>query len=417
MRLNMKEISQLVTFEKIKDGLLTKTAAAKTLDCSVQWVRKKFKRYLHKGAAGLVHKNRGRPSCRVSNQEHIKFAMELLNGSFCGFGPTFISEKLFELYRIQLSREVLRKAMIKQGLWQAKKRKPKHRERRERKEFFGQMIQLDGSPHDWFEGRGPKCTLLVFIDDATSMILHMELASAETTKNVLLALQSYIQTHGRPCSLYVDFGSVFSVNTNNVERDKQTQFKRACRELDIEIIYARSPQAKGRVERSNKTHQDRLVKELRLAGISTIQEANKFIQEVYLPKHNARYTVLASKEGNVHRGLTGVNLESIFCIKSKRVVQNDFTLQYKRRILQLEREQLAVIRPKESIIVSEHFDGTLSLSIRSIGLSFLELSIRPQKEQPAPKQWVPQKPATNHPWRIWNTSKPLSQNGGYCGNF
>lgn len=408
MELSMKEISQVVTFEKIKSGVLSKTAAAKLLKCSVRWVRKKYKRYVESGPIGLTHRTRGRSSPRITNPAHIKLAMDLLRGQFHGFGPTFASEKLEELYHIKLSREVLRKAMIKHSLWHDKKIKSKHRCRRERKEFFGHMVQLDGSPHDWFEGRASKCTLLVFIDDATSWIVHMALTTGETTENAMRELQTYVKTAGRPLSLYVDFGSVFSVNTSNPDRNKITQFKRACNELDIEIIHARSPQAKGRVERSNQTHQDRLIKELRLANISTLEQANCFIRDVYLPKHNALYAVAAAKDGDVHRPIDGFDLTSIFCIKVQRIIQNDFTLQYNKRILQLNSNQRAVVRPKELVTISKHLDGSLSLSIRSIELAFHELFSRPCKDKPEPKPWVPQKPAANHPWRKTNPCRKTS---------
>jgi len=274
------------------------------------------------------------------------------------------------------------------------------------------MIQLDGSPHDWFEGRGPKCTLLVFIDDATSTIVWAELVPSESTESLMQATRNYIEHHGRPLSFYVDFGGVFSVNTNNPDRVKITQFKRACDELGIDMIYAHSPQAKGRVERSNDTHQDRLVKELRLRNISTIPEANKFIAEVYLPAHNKAFAVKAAKEGDIHRPITTHNLDTIFCLKEERIIRNDFTVQYKNRILQLLAEQKAVIRPKETINIFEHFDGALSIFIRNIRLNFTEIERRPVKIQETKlEQHIPWKPDASHPWRRYDiTSK---SNGGY----
>lgn len=399
--LSMKEREQLVTFYKLKSGEISQVAAAKMLGFSVRWTRIKFKRFLKKGASGLVHRSRGRPSPKLWNQKEKEFAMSLFQQDFEGFGPTFAAEKLQELYGIKVSREVLRKAMTEYGYWKTKSRKPKYRTRRERKEFFGEMVQLDGSPHDWFESRRDKYTLLVFIDDATSTIPLMKLVPSESTESVMLALQSYVGKYGRPLSLYVDFGSVFSVNVNNDEKDKTTQFKRACNELGIDLIYAHSPQAKGRVERSNRTHQDRLVKELRLAGISTDNEANAFIENVYLPKHNSRYERPARKIGNMHRSINGYSLDEIFCIKDERIVQNDFVIQYKNRILQLTSEQRAVVRPKEYVTVKEQFDGNLKLEIRGFDLNFVELEGRPKKI--AKQKTIVNKhhkPSSNHPWRL-----------------
>ena len=411
--LSMKEIDQLVIFRKLGSGEMTQVAAAKALGFSTRWVRKKYKRYLKKGAKGLVHQNRERANPKSWPDKQKDFAMKLFNDIFEGFGPTFAAQKLEEIYNIRVSKETLRKAMINNGHWSARKRKPKHRIRRERKSFFGEMMQADGSPHDWFEGRAPKCTLLVFIDDATSYIPLMKLVPSESTKSVMLSFRSYVELFGRPLSLYVDFGSVFSVNTNNEEREKITQFKRACRELDVEIIHAHSPQAKGRVERSNQTHQDRLIKELRLANISTISEANEFIQNVYLPQHNKHFAIPADKEGNVHRPIENRNLELIFCIKAVRMVQNDFTLQYNKRILQLTNNQRAVVRPKEYVTVYEHFNNSLSLSIRNIALNFIELKARPLKQCVyKPEKYY--KPMKDHPWR--NSYKNLiiaKANGGY----
>ena len=413
--LSMQERDQLVIFNKLRDGLMSQVAAAKALNFSARWVRKKFKRFVKFGAKGLVHQLRNRPSTKVWNSEQKDWVMKLFDGQFQGFGPTFAAEKIKQLYGIKIGHETLRKVMIANGHWRGKKRKPKHRAWRERKEYFGIMIQLDGSPHDWFEGRGPRCTLLVFIDDATSTIVHAELVPSESLESVVQSARHYIEQWGRPCSFYVDFGSVFSVNTNNPERDKITQFERMCKELGIDVIHARSPQAKGRVERSNQTHQDRLIKELRLLNISTLHEANKFIAEVYLPAHNKAFAIEASKAGDVHRPVTSHNLDHIFCIKEERVIQNDFTVQYEKRILQLLSGQRAVIRPKETVTISDHFDGTLSVSIRNIQLDFTEILQRPTKvQQIIFRQHKIHKPAANHPWRIYSPiSKSQHKNGGY----
>lgn len=399
--LSMKEIKQISIFDKLKNDEITKTAAAKALGITKRWVQTKFKRYLEHGSAGIVHRNRDKPSKRAWNKEQKEFAMSLFDGPFKGFGPTFASQKLSEIHGIKVHKDVLRTAMIKHGHWDGKKRKIKHRSQRERKGHYGEMVQLDGSPHDWFEGRGPKCTLINFVDDATSKISFMALAENESCESVMKSFRRYIELNGVPKQLYVDYGSTFSVNTGNPNRDKITQFERACKELGVDIAYANSPQAKGRVERSHGTHQDRLIKELRLAGISTIEQANEFILNTYLPSHNQRFAVPAAKQGDVHMPANIFNLDMIFCLKAERKLQNDFTILYKNRVLQLTGQQYAVVRPKEVITIHENFSGLLILYIRGIRLNYVELEQRPKKpeENFIVKDRVYHKPAANHPWR------------------
>lgn len=377
--MSLKEKEQVTVFEQLKRGEISQGTAAQMLNCSTRWVREKMKRYLAIGILGLIHKSRGKPSQNAWEQEERDRAINLFRGEFVGFEPTYGAEKLAELHDIKISKETLRKALIKEGLWTHGKKRAIYRKRRDRKLCFGIMIQLDGSPHDWFEGRAPKCTLLVFIDDATSELVWLEFAPSESFDGIMNACLKYFKKHGRPVSFYVDYGSVFSVNTNNPEREKITQFERAMQELVIEVIHARSPQAKGRVERVNQTLQKRLVKEMRLAKISSIEAANKFVHEVYIRQHNKRFAQAAAETGNAHRPVKGFDLHNIFCIKENRVLQLDYTLSYKNRRLQLLKQQKAVIRPRERISVHEHLDGTISLWVRNIRLDFDELKHRPAR--------------------------------------
>lgn len=410
----MKEREQIAIFDRLKKGELTQIGAAKALGLTPRWIRSKLKRYKEQGALGLVHRGRNKPNGRRWGSEKKKFAMQLFKEVFSGFGPTFAAQKLDALYSIKVSKETLRKAMIENGHWRGKKRKIKHRERRERKKYYGEMVQLDASPHDWFEGRRPNCTSITLIDDATSLIGFMMFAPSESNESVMIAVRKYVEINGAPKSFYVDYGSVFSVNTNNPERDKITQFERACKELGIAVIHAGSPQAKGRVERSHGTHQDRLIKELRLAGISTMEEANKFIREIYVPLHNKMFAIDDLHQGNIHRPVDHINLDKVFCLIDIRQLQNDFTLAYKTRILQLTKHQQAVVRPKEKISVYENFDGSLHLYIRNIRLNFIELQQRPAKpvKESKIKLDIYHKPAPAHPWRRVAACQP-KQNGGY----
>ncbi len=399
--MSTKEINQLKIFEKLKNKEISQIAVAKMLGLTDRHVRNKLKRYILNGAKGLIHKNRGRRSNRKWCKNERENAINLLKGDFKDFGPTFASEKLYEIYNIKVSNETLRKEMIKEGLWIRRKRKIKHRQWRARKKFFGEMIQLDGSIHDWFEGRASKCTLLVFIDDATSQIVWLEFAKSESNESLMCSTKNYISSFGRPSSFYTDYGSVFHVNLNNADHEKTTQFERALDELDIEIIHARSPQAKGRVERANATLQDRLVKEFRLAGISSIADANKFVQHKYVALHNKKFAVIAASKHDVHRSYKSFDLDNIFCIKEERILQNDFVVRYKKRMFQLNSQQKTIIKPKDKITISEQPRGAVSLSIRKVRLSFAEIRTRPIKspnrdiDRPV-KLW---RPAKDHPWR------------------
>jgi hypothetical protein len=409
----MKEREQIAIFDRLKKKEISQVGAAKALGMTARWVRKKMKRYKDQGAEGLVHLGRNRPSSKRWAEKERFLAMSLFEGQFAGFGPTFAAQKLDELYGIKISKETLRKALIAEGHWDGKKRKIKHRKRRERKEYYGEMVQIDGSPHDWFEGRAPRCTLINFVDDSTSSIPFMMLAPSESKESLMTGLRKYVEMHGIPQIAYVDYGGVFSVNVNNKEHDKKTQFERACKELGITVKHASSPQAKGRVERSHGTQQDRLIKEMRLAGISSIEQANEFILKTYLPKYNKQFAVPAAKNDDIHRPADHFDLDRIFCLKDTRLLQNDFVLSYKRRILQLTEQQKAVVRPGETITIHEKFDGSLDLYIRGIRLNYLELKQRPCKPKLLAEE-TPRKPAANHPWRHYGRRIfSSSPNGGY----
>jgi len=375
--MSLKEKERIMVLEQLKRKEINQVTAAQMLGVSPRWVRDIQKNYLANGINGILHKSRGRPSKRAWDVKERNFSISLFLGDFKDFGPTYGAEKLKTLYNIKVSKETLRKELIHEGLWTAGKKKVTYRKRRERKPCVGIMVQLDGSPHDWLESRGPRATLLVFIDDATSELGWLEFAPSESLDAIMKATLKYFKKHGRPLSFYVDYGSVFSVNTNNPEREKITQFERAMKELGVEVIHARSPQAKGRVERVNRTLQDRLTKDMRLAGISTIEAANAFVQSDYIQRHNEMFAEEAAQSGNAHRFVAGLDLHNVFCIKERRVLQNDFTISYKNRQFQLAKHQRAAIRPKEYVIVHEHLDSSISLWIRSIELSFEELKPRP----------------------------------------
>jgi hypothetical protein len=243
------------------------------------------------------------------------------------------------------------------------------------------------------EERREKSTLLVYIDDATSGLLWLEFVTSESLVNVMIATKNYMQKHGRPHALYVDFGSAFSVNLNNLERDKKTQWERCMEELSVIIHHAHSPQAKGRVERVNKTLQDRLIKELRLVGISNIGDANKFLLEGdFIAKHNQHFSVPAAQNGNAHRSINEYNLDEIFCLQEKRILGNDFTVSYNKRIFQITANQ--DVRPKDIIIVKTYLNDSVALFMKNCKLNYNEIAIRKPRQE---EKKLPQRPSLANP--------------------
>jgi hypothetical protein len=407
--MSQEELDQVTIFDQLVAKTMTQTTAAQRLGLTDRQIRRKLVVYCKEGAKSLAHGARGKPGNRQLNPLVKEHALALVRAYYTDFKPTFASEKLAELHGVKVGHETLRLAMIEAGLWAPKTRKVIPHVWRERKACVGEMVQLDGSLHAWFEDRAPKCTLLAFIDDATSRVLWLEFCDGESTMNLMQATYSYAKGFGRPLSFYFDRGGVFKVNIHNENNDKLTQYERALKELEITVIHARSPQAKGRVERLFGTLQDRLVKELRLASISTIDEANRFVREVYIPQHNAKFAVAAREPQDRHRPLDGYNLKSILVTKEARKVNSDFTVQYRTRWFQLEKKQPTLVFPKNDIIVSEHWTGKITLTLRTARLIFQEIPKRPEKPRKERSQPTePKKPWTppaNHPWRQYKIQK------------
>lgn len=401
LSMSRKEIDQISIFEDLKNRKMKQRQAALILNLSIRQIQRKLRGYRRLGAKSLIHGNRGRPGNRCLDPALVVQALSLIENRYPDFAPTFASEKLEEIHGLVINRETLRLKMTKAGLWLAKQKKTKHREWRERKACFGELIQLDGSSHHWLEDRAPSCTLLAFIDDATSQILYLEFVSEETTEAVMKATKTYLEQSGRPLELYVDRGKVFKVNLNNPDDEKITQYRRSLDELDIKVSYARSPQAKGRIERLFGTLQDRLVKELRLAGINTLEEADHFAQNIYLPKHNQKFAVSPKEEQNLHRSIEGYQLEEILNHREERILTNDFTIRYHNQWFQLAPRQATLLFPGNAITVVKYLDQTIKLKIRRMKLNFQEIPKPLTKAQPITikkirKPWIP---AVDHPWR------------------
>lgn len=394
-----KYLKQIEALEQLKRKEIGQQGAAIKLGLCCRQVRRKLNRFIKEGAEGLIHRSKGRPSKRKFNHELKEKILELMRTKYEGFGPTFAAEKLQERDNITINPETLRKFMIIEGLWQRQRKRKKHKKWRKPREFFGELVQLDGSIHAWVKGE--KWTLLKFVDDATKTILWMEFAKAESLEGVATATINYFTKYGMPVSLYTDKGSVFKVNINNNDNEFFTQYQRALSELGCNIIHANSPQAKGRVERSFHTDQDRLVKELKLEGINNIKEANELIKEYYIPKMNNKFAMPAAKKGDLHRSIRNIDLHKHFGIKAIRKVQNDWVISYKTRFFQIDDSRPAIVKPKDDVVVHERLDGSIKISIRSTNLTFKELTERPKylitKERIFNIKIYRPKP--EHPWR------------------
>lgn len=410
--LSAKEVRRLKILHKVMEGEVTQVKASEVLGISDRQVRNLVVKLKRKGDQGIAHGNRGRGSPRKMASEQEDLIAEIVGRRYADFGPTLAAEKLAECEKIRVSNEKLRQIMLAKGLWHRKRRRGKIYRWRERKAHFGEMVQMDGSHHEWLEGRGSRMVLMGYVDDATGRFFG-RFYGYEGLLPAMDSLERYIRLYGSPVSLYLDKHSTYKT-TRQADLDEllrgeeaQTQFERAAKELGIEIIHANSPQAKGRIERTFGTLQDRLVKELRLAGICSIEEANTFLEE-FMPRHNERFSKIALKEGDLHRRLPmGIKFRDILCIKAKRTVANDYTIRWRGRRFLIDSPSL--LMRKQKVEVREHLDGQMSIKFKGRFLDCLELSeVKPKKEEKRntlPKQ--PHKryiytPPKEHPWKKYN---------------
>ena len=393
-RLNMsnREVDRLRVIRDILDGKLKWCEAAGILGRSERQVARLCAKVRDHGNRGIVHGLRGHPSNHRLDPELLGKALSALHDPlWTGFGPTFAQQKLDTFYGIVLGNTTVRKWMTWTGLWEPHRRRAKHRSWRQRRSCVGMLVQLDGSPHDWFEGRGAWCVLLIYIDDATSRILYGEFIPVESTLHLMRTAKSYLRKWGRPAALYVDKDSIYNVN-REASVDEQlrgegpiTQFTRAMSELGIQVILAGSPQAKGRVERGFDTHQDRLVKELRLRGISNILDGNRYLWGEYIPDHNRRFAVEPASLTDTHKPLLKCHdLAAILSIQEERQVYNDFTVRYKIRFFQLGPKQPVRVCRGGKVRVQERSDGSIHIVSKGQRLKMHEIPKRP------PRRSIPQ---------------------------
>jgi transposase len=337
-----RDLRRIEVLSEVRTGRRTVAAAAAVLAVSERQAYRMLAKYELDGGSGLIHKARGRVSNRSRNEGIRKYAVELVKTRYADFGPTLATEVLLDKHQLQIGRETLRRWMMAEGLWLSRTQRRTFHQPRLRRESYGELIQIDGSDHRWFEQRGEPCTLLVFIDDATSKLMQLRFVPSESTDSYFAALDGYLTTHGCPTAFYSDKHTVFRVNRPDAKGGSgMTQFGRALAELNIEILCANSSQAKGRVERANRTLQDRLVKELRLAEISDMAAGNVFLPG-FMEQYNEKFSVPPAKVENMHRRLNvqAPRLADILCHREQRHVGQQLTLAYDRRQIILERSEL-----------------------------------------------------------------------------
>ncbi len=413
--MTMAEVDRAAVVLAVVEKRLTQREAAARLGLGVRQVKRLAKRHRERGAAGMASGHRGRRPNNALDEAVRRAVLSLVRERYPDFGPTFAAEKLAEEHGLAVSRETLRKWMSEAGLWRPKgRRKARVHQSRPRRARVGELVQVDGSPRDWFEGRGPRCTLIVFIDDATSRLLALRFVAAETTEAYMETLRGHLAEHGRPVALYSDRYSVFRVNRQGGE-DAPTQFTRALLTLDIEPIHAGTPQAKGRVERANLTLQDRLVKELRLRGVDGMEAANAYLPE-FVAEHNRRFAVAPREAEDAHRPVLhdADELALILSEHHVRKLSRNLTFRFERREHQLTGEGKGYRLRGAAVTVCKGYDGSVAVLLGGRRLSFRVLAegeaavpVADEKDvrervdaakakQAARPDW---KPAPDHPWR------------------
>lgn len=362
--LSVRELDRLDVMVRIAERRLTQRHAAELLGVSERQVRRLYRGYKRAGAAALASKHCGRPSPRRLPEALKRTALDLVHERYADFGPTLAQEKLTELHGLALSVETLRVWMMEDGIWVSRsKRARRSYPPRARRACLGELVQIDGCEHAWFEDRGPPCTLLVYVDDATSRLMELRFAESESTFDYFAATRSYIERHGKPVAFYSDRHSIFHVQARDKARmgPGLSQFGRALSDLNIDIVCANTPQAKGRVERSHQTHQDRLVKELRLRGLSTPETAAPYLEE-YREDYNRRFSRYPRSSHDAHRPLRETErLEEIFTLQERRRVTEELTLHYKRGVYVLEDSEKNRKLRGTRVTVHEHEDGTVKI--------------------------------------------------------
>jgi len=404
IRMSLREVKRLKAIHEVSKGHITQRVASSMLGLSERQVRRLVRCVKNDGDEGVIHKSRGRRSNRKKPDKVRTKALSFYRKKYQGFGPTLATEKLLEMDDLQVSKETLRHWLMEAGLWVKKRKSSSHRRWRERRECLGEMVQMDGSHHDWLEGRGPKLVIMGYIDDATNTV-YAKFYDYEGTIPAMDSFRGYIKKYGLPMSIYLDRRSTYkSTKKLTIEEElagveePMSQFERALKELGVDVIHAYSPQAKGRIERLFGTLQDRLVKEMRLRDINNKDEANEFLKG-YLPIYNKKFRVMATSKSNVHVKLPrGFDLDKYLCVKAERTVRNDNTIALNGKLYQIK----GIVKTKK-VSVEERVKGAMRIRSGNTLIDYHEITRRPERDCQTPvkrphvrTQNIPSK---NHPWR------------------
>lgn len=389
LTMSQRERDRLKILVQVQEGLMSVAEAATAMNLSHRQVYRLLGRYRSEGDRGVIHRLRGRPSNRGYPQELRTKVVSLYWQQYRDYGPTLFSEMLVRYHSIAVDHETVRRWLAAAGGANIQRKKRPHRRKRPRRAAIGELLQFDGSLHDWFEGRGPNCCLLHAIDDASGRVF-LRFVPSENAADVMRTLRLYFERYGIPRAIYTDHSSVFYA------KGKLTDVGRALKTLNVELILAHSPQAKGRVERGNRTHQDRLIKALRREAISTIAQANDFLDHVYLDEHNSRFAS-CDHLPDVHRSAEGLDLTNILSFQTERQVRHDYTITLDGHYIQLERAEAPLPPPGHYVTVRRWLDDSLHIFYGAHELSYTLLTSKPR-----PKPRPQRKPSPTHPWRLQN---------------
>ena len=412
LQMSTKELSRLEIMQRLAEKRMSQREAAQVLGVSVRHVKRLLRAYREHGAQGLISKRRGRPSNNRLADGTRQKVLDLLQGKYQGFGPTLACEKLVELEGLRISVESVRQLMIVEGLWKPRKaRKLVVHQMRERRACFGELVQIDGSPHDWFEGRAPACNLLVLIDDATGRLVQLLFVERESFFSYCQVVEGYFSRYGKPAAFYSDQHGIFRVNQPaSGVTDALTQFGRAMQQLDIQIICASTPQAKGRVERANQTLQDRLPKELRLRGICSWEAGNAYLPE-FVEDFNRRFAVPPRSTHDAHRPLTAQDdLAQVLTWQETRILSKNLTLQFRKVVYQIQTQRPSYALRNAVVTVRLDAQGSITIAYKGQLLDYTIFHKQARQAEIVHSKQVDQvlrekktyRPAPDHPWRKSN---------------
>ena len=411
--MSSKELKRLGVLARVEKEALNLVHAAEILGLSYRQTKRIWRRYQDEGEEGLQHRSVGRESGRSKPKKFRLKVLRLVRKKYSGevgerFGPTLAAEHLGSEDGVEIHPETLRRWMLAEGLWSQMRKRKAHRKRREPRAHFGELVQMDGSFHEWFEQRGPKGCLMNLVDDATGTTLAV-LGAQETIWTAAGVLRRWIEQYGVPVALYTDWKTVYVKEATEQQLLRgevtETQFGRMCKRLGIRIIAANSPQAKGRVERNHGTHQDRLVKKLRRKKIGDHEAANEFLKSEYLPDHNRRFAYAAAAPEDYHHKTPSKSaLDEVFRLETRRVIGNDWVVRYGNRFLQVARQGTNLAPAKGKVVVCEWQDGRVEIRYRERKVLWEEIAERPRRAKVEPARQAARPhggtpPAPSHPWR------------------